>query len=311
MNKMAAEEKEDIVKESLFKFLLQHIPTAQISCIDEIVLSYVVSILEELGGEANGDLEEAFDAEGFCEMMSAYFPEFASISLPKVCQWMFELEATLRKIRGSNESTFDRDLSEYLVPLTIDRTHNSSSECSSTEKGKPHRKHQLSEASDGSLSSDSSGEYYAHEDMSDYYEQMQVLQEMFPGVCEMEVRHCLTIAGGDVATAAQIALHRQEAGQSFNHNSFLQHSGQPKPAVNDQELKSRIIARYSFVDKDEDAREHRPVAPKAEPKKLVRYRDNKIVSLKGERFTEVKRDDEEDTKRSAAGVKPPRQNRYH
>lgn len=43
------------------------------------------------------------------------------------------------------------------------------------------------------------------------------------------------------------------------------------------------------MDRDDDSREHRPVAPKTEPKKLVRYLDNKIVSLKGERFTEVKR----------------------
>lgn len=35
------------------------------------------------------------------------------------------------------------------------------------------------------------------------------------------------------------------------------------------------------------------MAPKVEPKKLVRYRDNKIVSLKGERYTEIKRDDQE------------------
>jgi hypothetical protein len=31
------------------------------------------------------------------------------------------------------------------------------------------------------------------------------------------------------------------------------------------------------------------VGPKIEPKKLVRYRDNKIVSLKGERYTEFSR----------------------
>lgn len=31
-----------------------------------------------------------------------------------------------------------------------------------------------------------------------------------------------------------------------------------------------------------------------EPKKLVRYLDNKIVSIKGERFTEIKRGEEED-----------------
>lgn len=44
---------------------------------------------------------------------------------------------------------------------------------------------------------------------------------------------------------------------------------------------------------------------------MVRYRDNKIVSLKGERFTEIKKDDEEDSKKNTGGIKPPRQNKYH
>ncbi|XP_024082990.1 CUE domain-containing protein 2 isoform X2 [Cimex lectularius] len=310
MNKTATEEKEDIVKESLFRFLMEHIPSAQISTIDEIVLSYVVSILEDLGEETTGDIEEAFDAEGFCEMMAAYFPEFSKISLPIVCEWMFELEATLRRTRHNGDSYIERDLSELLIPISLSRNRNSSSECSSGGKGKSHRKHQISEASDGSCSSDSSGEYYAHEDIADY-EKIQILQEMFPGLSEIEARHCLTVAGSDVATAAQLVLHRQEAGQTLNHNSIIQHGGQHKSLVDDQELKSRIIARYSFVDKDDDTREHRPVAPKSEPKKMVRYRDNKIVSLKGERFTEIKREDEEDSKKCTPGIKPPRQNKYH
>lgn len=73
------------------------------SLIDEIVLSYVVSILEELGAEPSGDVEDVFDAEGFCEMMGAYVPEFSRISLPNVCQWMFELEAKLRQTRGRSK----------------------------------------------------------------------------------------------------------------------------------------------------------------------------------------------------------------
>lgn len=72
------------------------------STIDEIILTYVVSVLEELG-ESTGDVESAFDAEAFCEMMAAYVPEFSGISLPKVCQWMFELEATLRNSNGKSE----------------------------------------------------------------------------------------------------------------------------------------------------------------------------------------------------------------
>nr|CAD7393732.1 unnamed protein product [Timema cristinae] len=191
--------------------------------IDEIVLSYVVSILEDLGSESS--VEEAFDVEGFCEMMAAYFPEF---------------------------STIHHASDSYSEP------------------------------------------------------QVRLLQEMFPGVCSIEVHHCLSIAEGDVARAAQLVLHRQEAGQSLKTNVTRQ-----KAVVNDQELKSRIIARYSYVDKDDDIREHRPVGPKSEPKKLVRYRDNKIVSLKGERFTEVKKEEDEDMKKTYVSIKPARQYRFH
>lgn len=54
------------------------------------------------------------------------------------------------------------------------------------------------------------------------------------------------------------------------------------------------LSRYSYVDQSiEHTREHRPVVPKVEPKKLIRYRDNKIVSLKGEKYTENRDDDGE------------------
>lgn len=48
-----------------------------------------------------------------------------------------------------------------------------------------------------------------------------------------------------------------------------------------------------------------------EPKKLVRYRDNKIVSLKGERFTEVKKEEEDDMKKTYVSIKAARQYRLH
>jgi hypothetical protein len=48
-----------------------------------------------------------------------------------------------------------------------------------------------------------------------------------------------------------------------------------------------------------------------EPKKLVRYRDNKIVSLKGERFTEVKKEEEDDMKKTYVSIKPAKQYRFH
>lgn len=58
------------------------------------------------------------------------------------------------------------------------------------------------------------------------------------------------------------------------------------------------------MDKDASNREYKPVVPKMEPKKLVRYRDNKIVSLKGERYTEVKRDEEAELKKPKKPLQP-------
>lgn len=45
---------------------------------------------------------------------------------------------------------------------------------------------------------------------------------MFPSASAAEARHCLAVAGGDIGKAAQLALHRQEAGQSIVSNlTFL------------------------------------------------------------------------------------------
>ncbi len=48
-----------------------------------------------------------------------------------------------------------------------------------------------------------------------------------------------------------------------------------------------ISFRYGFIDLTESSREFRPILPKEEPKKLVRYREGQVVSTKGERFSEV------------------------
>lgn len=120
------------------------------------------------------------------------------------------------------------------------------------------RVHLLSETSDAG--SDSSGDYSGQED-SFYNYELQMLQEMFPRSVTKELRHCLTVAEGDIERAAQIVLHRQETGQSIIN--AIQGAQRQRQLVNDEELKSRIIARYSYVDKDDDVREHRPVPPKS------------------------------------------------
>lgn len=58
------------------------------------------------------------------------------------------------------------------------------------------------------------------------------------------------------------------------------------------------------MDKNATSKEYKPVIPKVEPKKLVRYRDNKIVSLKGERYTEVRQDDDGELKKPKKSICP-------
>ncbi|KAG8039814.1 hypothetical protein G9C98_000543 [Cotesia typhae] len=229
-------------------------------------------------------LEEDLDVEGLCEMVSACLPEFSTIEKEAVTKWLLDIESKLREENKEEEA-------DNIQP------HELFSQLSLTALLPPEsqsiRVHHLSETSDAG--SDSSGEYFTEQHETSWH-QVTLLQEMFPAASRAEIRHCLAIAGGDPAKAAQIALHRQEAGQSISSNlTYLtQPSRRSKAAVNDEELKSRIIARYSYVDRDDDSREHRPVTPKREPKKLVRYLDNKIVSVKGERYTEIRRGGEDD-----------------
>lgn len=47
----------EIVKASLFHFVNTHITAADLSVVDEIVLNYVISILEEASEDPNFDVE--------------------------------------------------------------------------------------------------------------------------------------------------------------------------------------------------------------------------------------------------------------
>ncbi|CAH0549087.1 unnamed protein product [Brassicogethes aeneus] len=269
---MSIKDQEVKIKDSLFEFVKTHIPDGDLTLIDEIVLSYVVAVLEDISDDPG------FDVEGFCEMMSAYFPEFESINHSTICQWMFDLEAKLRLSQPEEKNILDLNIS---LPEVAPKPKPRSRE-NSENVDQPKRIHKLSEMSDGG-STDSS--------CCEFNDEIEILQEMFPSVCAIEVKHCLAIANGKLDYATQLLIDRQESGQCLIPNNTLTiHVN--KATIDDTELKNRIIERYSYIDKDAFSKEHRPVAPKVEPKKLVRYRDNKIVSLKGERYTEVKKGDD-------------------
>lgn len=48
-----------------------------------------------------------------------------------------------------------------------------------------------------------------------------------------------------------------------------------------------------------------------EPKKMIRYLDSRVVSVKGEKFTEVKKPEDESMKNTYVNLKPARHYRFH
>ena len=44
---------------------------------------------------------------------------------------------------------------------------------------------------------------------------------------------------------------------------------------------------------------------------MVRYLDGRVVSTRGERFTEIKKDDDEKMKKTFINLKPAKQYRFH
>lgn len=297
------EKQHEMVKRSLVQFISAHIPGADFSVVDEIVLQYIISILEE------ASQDPCFDIEDFVEMMGAYFSEFSSIDQGIICEWIYKLANELNEMeknQGNHNSTTlslnSLSLSD-IIPESKLRARNASisekDEHAINGSGAggagPKRAQHLSETSDGGSTDSSTCDYYLDE--------AEVLQEMFPDTAYVEVKHCIAIAKGDIDSATQILLHRQETGQSLIDKS-MSIAGRKNIVVDDAELKNRIIERYSYVDKNATQREYKPMVPKFEPKKLVRYRDNKIVSLKGERYTEVKRDEEAELKKPKKQLQP-------
>lgn len=102
------EHQQESIRKSFFQFINAHINGADLRIVDEIVLSYVISILEE------ASQDDAFEVEDFIDMMSAYFPEFAQIPAATVCNWIIELNNQLfSKVNPTKNSSSNevKDLS--------------------------------------------------------------------------------------------------------------------------------------------------------------------------------------------------------
>ncbi|XP_062594941.1 CUE domain-containing protein 2-B-like [Saccostrea cucullata] len=279
---MATPGKELVVKGELGKFLQSHALEDGIGDIDEIVLNYVISILEDLGDDSNA--EENIDVDQFIEMMEAYIPGFGTIDSVKVCEWMFELSNTI--------TSDDQDVNENAVAFSC-KGDNPSNQISKEE----------------TTPNEVNGNIVDEEPDED----VKMLLEMFPNSCTLEITHCLGVAKGDLESAAQLVLEREETGTSIMEPKEKTKSTTRNGLMllDDKKLKKQMIERYGYQDADEDKRTFKPPPPKQEPKKMVRYLDGRVVSTKGERFTEIKKDETEEMKKTFINLKPARKYRFH
>uniref|UniRef100_A0A0B6YBQ7 CUE domain-containing protein n=1 Tax=Arion vulgaris TaxID=1028688 RepID=A0A0B6YBQ7_9EUPU len=375
------------VHEELLSLLAQHSLEETVSNIDDIVLSYLVGVVELV---SQGD--DGLDIVELMEMMNAYLPGFDQINRSEIIDWMFGLA---KKLINSSEVSHEPGWNELLPSMTSDKidklldadckftgkkfptydysegsgNQNWNGICSSDANGliqkedkytpakgdtdtncnknssptaiisqSPTKQSPLStfpllslpecqneqsrskrKGRQHSCSSQDSQDDVSKTDSTTIEEaQVRILLELFPSACTMEARHCLQLSSGNMDRAAQLIMDRQDTGQAIKSQTKVKvtkKSHKVKKTVecklDDDIIKSCVLEKYSFIDTEEDKKTHRPPPPKGEAKKLVRYRDNQVVSMKGERFSEVKKKDDDEMKDTYVSLKPARKYRFH
>lgn len=281
-----------IIHGALHEFIQTYIPDADLSTLDDVLLSYITGVLEDLGCQEG--VEESFDVEVFAEMLEAYIPGFAEIDSVKVCEMMFSLASKLAVARSSSDSC-----KENGVPKA--RTDETSLKLTSLSSEPPPGKetHCLNSQPGGAT---------AKVPVSEWEAQEQHLLEMFPKCSLSEARSALSIAKGDMEEAVRLII---EGDVQLSPTPLNVNQGKSVSSLADQKLKESILEKYMLVDREEDNKTHRPVAPKDAPKKLVRYHSNQVVTTKGERYQLVKTNEAEEMKKTYVNLKPARKYRFH
>ncbi|XP_010587331.1 CUE domain-containing protein 2 isoform X2 [Loxodonta africana] len=111
-------ELEKIVSAALLAFVQTHLPEADFSGLDDVIFSYVLGVLEDLG--PSGPSEENFDMEAFTEMMEAYVPGFAHIPRGTIGDMMQKLSGQLSDARNKENLQPQSSEVQGQVPVAPD-----------------------------------------------------------------------------------------------------------------------------------------------------------------------------------------------
>lgn len=284
-------ELERIVSAALLAFVQTHLPEADLSGLDEVIFSYVLGVLEDLG--PSGLSEENFDMEAFTEMMEAYVPGFAHIPRGAIGDMMQKLSGQLSGARNKENLQPQSSKVQGHVPISTEPLQ---------------RPEKLKEETRASAAGDTQDEASGAEE--ELLPGVDVLLEVFPTCSVEQAQWVLAKARGDLEEAVQMLVEGKEDGPPAWDGP---NQDQPRHLRGPQkdELKSFILQKYMMVDSAEDQKIHRPMAPREAPKKLIRYIDNQVVSTKGERFKDVRNPEAEEMKATYINLKPARKYRFH
>lgn len=284
-------ELERIVSAALLAFVQTHLPEADLSGLDEVIFSYVLGVLEDLGPA--GPSEENFDMEAFTEMMEAYVPGFAHIPRATVGDMMQKLSGQLSDARNKENLQPQSSGVQGQVP---------------TQPEPLQRPEKLKEEARSSAAAvDTQKEAAGTEE--ELLPGVDVLLEVFPTCSVEQAQWVLAKARGDLEEAVQMLVEGKEGPRAWDGSN--QDLPRRLRGPQKEELKSFILQKYMMVDSAEDQKTHRPMAPKEAPKKLIRYIDNQVVSTKGERFKDVRNPEAEEMKATYINLKPARKYRFH
>ncbi|XP_022355121.1 CUE domain-containing protein 2 isoform X1 [Enhydra lutris kenyoni] len=314
-------ELERIVSAALLAFVQTHLPEADLSGLDEVIFSYVLGVLEDLG--PSGPSEENFDMEAFTEMMEAYVPGFAHIPRGTIGDMMQKLSGQLSGAR--NKENLQPQSSEVqgqmpVSPEPLQRPEKLKEEtrASPTASGDTQDEVLVEEGTGRELGARKEGSTASCQHLcpqaagaeEELLPGVDVLLEVFPTCSVEQAQWVLAKARGDLEEAVQMLVEGKEEGPPAwdgpNQDLPRRLRGPQK-----DELKSFILQKYMMVDSAEDQKIHRPMAPREAPKKLIRYIDNQVVSTKGERFKDVRNPEAEEMKATYINLKPARKYRFH
>ncbi|XP_065669115.1 CUE domain-containing protein 2 isoform X2 [Hydra vulgaris] len=216
----------DYARNALEKFVFEY-TDCDLSCVDEILLEYLVTVLESLGKNSN-DVETSFDIDEFTAMMTDFIPGFKNINRDSIINWMFSLakriEAgtiTLKKnIQTKNELEQVCPEEEKVVVSTnlmsnLLLTETRNMECSNINK--------KTENSVDIPSNELSSTHLNSQKKISYCDKLQRLKDLYPGIPEDQLRRSLAYAHGNLNKAANAILSNkacQEHNVTQHNNSF-------------------------------------------------------------------------------------------